>query len=155
GIGVVSLLAEAGNLWVGATTGLWQWKPSEPAHYAVALRNLNALLKSDDGPLLIGTPEGVRQLVGGQIQSFPSKNVGRPASAYRMLRDKDGGLWVGTLGRGLMHMPHERSDLFTQLNGLSGDVIRALYEDREGNVWVATNSGLDRFRDLAVTTMST
>ena len=30
-----------------------------------------------------------------------------------------------------------------------------LFEDREGNIWVATRNGLDRFRDLAVRTIST
>jgi signal transduction histidine kinase len=29
-----------------------------------------------------------------------------------------------------------------------------LYEDREGNIWVGTNEGLDRFRELPVTTLS-
>ena len=38
---------------------------------------------------------------------------------------------------------------FRDLTGLSGDVIFSLFEDREGNVWVATNGGLDRFRELA------
>ena len=29
-----------------------------------------------------------------------------------------------------------------------------LFEDREGNIWVATVDGLDRFRDFAVPTIS-
>src|SRR6185503_19887791 len=38
--------------------------------------------------------------------------------------------------------------------GLSGESVTALFEDREGNVWVATDDGLDRFRDFAVPTIS-
>jgi signal transduction histidine kinase/sugar lactone lactonase YvrE len=45
--------------------------------------------------------------------------------------------------------------VYTQANGLSGDYITRLFEDREGNIWVATKNGLDRFRDLAVRTIST
>jgi hypothetical protein len=29
-----------------------------------------------------------------------------------------------------------------------------LFEDREGNIWVATSGGLDRFRELSVPTIS-
>ena len=43
---------------------------------------------------------------------------------------------------------------FRESDGLSGDVIFSLFEDREGSVWVSTNGGLDRFRDLAVSTIS-
>ena len=39
-------------------------------------------------------------------------------------------------------------------DGLSGDIVMSLFEDREGNVWVATTGGLDRFRELPATTIS-
>src|SRR5262249_15276968 len=39
-------------------------------------------------------------------------------------------------------------------DGLSGDAVNAVMEDREGNIWVATTNGLDRFRDVAVSTLS-
>jgi len=46
------------------------------------------------------------------------------------------------------------TDLFERSDGLSGDFIERLFEDREGDIWVATLDGLDRFRDLAVPTIS-
>jgi signal transduction histidine kinase/sugar lactone lactonase YvrE len=39
-------------------------------------------------------------------------------------------------------------------DGLSGEDVYSLFEDREGNVWVSTIDGLDRFRDFAVTTFT-
>ena len=44
--------------------------------------------------------------------------------------------------------------MFAQSDGLSGEYIASLFEDREGNIWVATINGLDRFRDFAVATIS-
>ena len=38
--------------------------------------------------------------------------------------------------------------------GLSADFVETLFEDREGDIWVATIDGLDRFRDLSVHTLS-
>jgi signal transduction histidine kinase len=40
--------------------------------------------------------------------------------------------------------------VFGRSDGLSGDYIERLFEDREGNIWVATVDGLDRFRDFAI-----
>jgi ligand-binding sensor domain-containing protein len=57
-------------------------------------------------------------------------------------------------GPGLLHVHQGRTDLFARSDGLSGDFIQALFEDREGNIWVATSDGLDRFRDFAVPTIS-
>jgi len=45
-------------------------------------------------------------------------------------------------------------DVFSQADGLSGDFVSAIFEDREGNIWVATIDGLDRFRESAVATSS-
>jgi signal transduction histidine kinase len=65
-----------------------------------------------------------------------------------MLRDRDGNLWIGTVGQGLLRVHQGRTDQFTQSDGLSSNSVLALSEDREGNIWVVTTNGLDRFRDF-------
>ena len=83
---------------------------------------------------------------------FPTARQG--FRVLRMLRDRDGGLWVGPAGRGIVHLHQGRTDVFSQLDGLSGDDIYDLFEDLEGNIWVGTINGLDRFRELPVVTYS-
>ena len=78
----------------------------------------------------------------------------RPQQAARLLRDRDGGLWIGTTAGGLAHIHQGMTDVFAQLDGLSGNRIGAIFEDREGNIWVATTDGLDRFRDVTVASFS-
>src|ERR1700679_1325785 len=39
--------------------------------------------------------------------------------------------------------------------GLSGDNVGYIYEDKEGNLWVTTDRGVDMFRDLPVVTFAT
>ena len=43
---------------------------------------------------------------------------------------------------------------FSVADGLSGDFIRSIFEDREGSVWVSTSTGIDRFREFAIPTIS-
>ena len=71
-----------------------------------------------------------------------------------MLRDHDGGLWIAVYHAGLVHVHNGRADVFRQVDGLSSDEVVALFEDRENNLWVSTNNGLDRFRDTAVANFS-
>ena len=121
------------------------------------------LSRADDGRLLIGVSDaGLKQFVGDKIEAYPIRSATNPnallpdrdVDSNKLLRDRDGGLWIGTHERGLIHVHHGRTDVFTKSDGLSGDIICSLFEDREGNVWVATTRGLDRFRELPVTTIS-
>ena len=55
---------------------------------------------------------------------------------------------------GLLHLYQGRIDRFSVADGLSGDLVTSIFEDREGSVWVSTSTGLDRFREFAIPTIS-
>jgi signal transduction histidine kinase len=69
--------------------------------------------------------------------------------------DRNHSLWVGTESHGLYHIHDGVADHYGSANGLSGDTVGYIYEDREGNLWVTTDRGVDMFRDLPVLTFST
>jgi ligand-binding sensor domain-containing protein/signal transduction histidine kinase len=160
---VTALLDGAGNLWAGAQSGLWRWKPGPPRRYAMPPVQLTGLTAADDGGLLVAAyGQTIKHLSGEKVESYPVRDAVRPnnvlpdrdVNSNRLLRDRDGGLWIGTVERGLIHVHQGRTDFFRRSDGLSGDVILDLFEDREGDVWVATTGGLDCFRELPVTTIS-
>lgn len=83
--------------------------------------------------------------------------------AQSLLFDSAGALWVGTNGKGLRYVPASNSlgtlsladafghqEEFLVKNGLSADNILPILEDVDGNIWVGTRSGLDRFRPSAL-----
>src|SRR5262249_25886078 len=74
--------------------------------------------------------------------------------SYRLLVDRDGALWIGTVGEGLFRLYTGKIDHFARSDGLTGDSVWALFEDREGNVWVGTENGIDRFRERKLVTLS-
>src|SRR5271165_1904857 len=152
----------SGTLWAAAESGLWRMKPGPPRRYATPTE-LIGLSKGDDGRLLIAMHgAGMLQFVDDKVEPYPVRGAidsnkllsDRDIDSNRLLRDRDGGLWIGTVERGLIHVHNGRTDVFTQSDGLSGNVVLSLFEDREGNVWVATTGGLDRFRELPVATIS-
>ena len=157
GNGVTALHEDReGHLWAGGITGLWRWTPGPPRLYPLEnpKEEIYALSESDDGGILVATRSGITKLKNGRAEAYPL-----PARLQfqpnRLLRDRHGGLWIGTaVDVGLLHIHEGRTDLFTPADGLSGGAVSSLLEDREGNIWVSTLDGLDRFRVFAVPTMS-
>jgi signal transduction histidine kinase/ligand-binding sensor domain-containing protein len=72
-----------------------------------------------------------------------------------LLRARDGTLWVGTEKHGLYHVSPLGVDHYGSTEGLSGDMVNSLIQDREGSIWVTTGEGLDCFHIPKVVTLST
>lgn len=72
--------------------------------------------------------------------------------------DRDGSLWIGSgefvkrisFPESLINEPFQPNDsrieVFKPTDGLSGSAFDNILEDREGNIWIGTTKGLDRFR---------
>src|SRR4030095_1300017 len=86
--------------------------------------------------------------------AYPLPQSMRPFVSRVVLRDRDGGLWIGALGGGLAHIHQGITDEFAKSDGRSADAVLSLFEDREGTIWVATPGGLDRFHEAAVAPIS-
>ncbi len=157
GRGVLSLFEDSkGNLWASVDSGLWRWKPGPPKFYPFPGESdsIQGFAEDDEGATLFDVRGGIKRIVDGKIEDYPLPGYVSDFKAHRMLRDRDGGLWLGTISRGLVHVHQGRTDVFSAPGGLSGDYVGVVFEDREGDIWVATNSGLDRFRDFAVAAFS-
>jgi len=156
GRAVLSLYEDRqGNLWVSAETGVWRWTPGPPQQYSSSPPSVetNAFVEGDDGALLLATSDGLKQLVGDEMRSYTPPDVAAQFRPNRLLRTRDGSLWIGT-HEGLWHVHRGRTDQFGAVDGLSGSFISQVFQDREGTVWIATLDGLDRFREVAIPTIS-
>jgi signal transduction histidine kinase/ligand-binding sensor domain-containing protein len=153
GWGVASLLEDRnGNLWVGVKDGLWRWNSGLPKFYPLSEEpnGIHALAEEADGALLIGWRGGLYRFIDGKTQPCPVPGIWHQFQAKRILRDRDGGLWIATWNNGLLHVHQGKTDVFSAIDGLSADSVHTVFEDREGDIWVSTLEGLDRFRGLAV-----
>ena len=142
-----------GHLWVAAMTGLWRWDSGPPARHSMPEPVLS-LTEDEDGSLLLAMRGGLSRFIDGRLAPYPLP-AGTPTfSPTELFHDARGRLWIGTSDHGLVHLHGGRADIFGHSDGLSGDFVERIVADREGNIWVATLDGLDRFHDLAIHTIS-
>jgi signal transduction histidine kinase/ligand-binding sensor domain-containing protein len=72
-----------------------------------------------------------------------------------MIETRTGVLAAGTEGNGLYIVFHDGETMhFTRTNGLPSDFIECIFEDREGDLWVGTSSGLAMLHVSCVATVS-
>jgi signal transduction histidine kinase/ligand-binding sensor domain-containing protein len=153
---VASLYEDSdGSLWVGAATGIWRWRPGPPTRYlATPISRGGKMAQGDHGLGVIVALATVRQIIGRTVTDYPLHGVPMPLTAATVLRDRNGGLWIGTTAHGLVHSYGGKTSIFTHKDGLSSDQVNGVFEGREGSIWVATSEGLDQFRDLPITSLS-
>jgi ligand-binding sensor domain-containing protein len=77
---------------------------------------------------------------------------GAPIQA--LLGDKQGRLWIGTGGGGLLRLQNGRFTVFKNQNALPSDSITALAVDDEQRLWVGTERGLVIYQNNQFTHLS-
>lgn len=160
GGGVYSLFDDhTGNLWIGCSNGLYRWEGQGFRRYSAKdgpSQIVSPITETHDGSIIASSEAfDLVKLVGNTLQEY---RVGVSSGRLRtraILADRNGALWIGTNGQGLMHLHEDKVERLMSRDGLSGDTVISLFEDHEGNIWVGTERGLDQFRDLPVTTLST
>jgi signal transduction histidine kinase/ligand-binding sensor domain-containing protein len=156
-----------GNLWLAGEKEVSRWQPGSTTTYAVeGLRSAEgqsgelALAAKPNGGLWVGTNRhgpglGLQQWMQGASKPFSTPEFDSSTLEISTLYlDRENSLWVGTGNNGIYRIHDEEVDRFNTADGLSSDQISGFFEDREGDMWVATSKGIDCFRDLQVATYS-
>ena len=156
-----------GGFWVGGQTALVHWRAGVSQMYPIeGLKSnagdigINKLARGTNGSLWVGIAAagpglGLGKLSDGVLRPFVTPNFdGSKVSVYDMIVDRDGSLWVASLGRGIFRIRGDVVEHYGRTDGLSSDTVAALFEDKEGIVWAATTNGIDSFRDLRIVTFS-
>ncbi len=163
------LLDHSGTLWIGTTGGLHRWADNRLEAFTTAHglsgNYISALSDDGAGGIWIGTGRGLNHFLDGKIRIFNTADDasgygnanasagGLPHNDIRALHlDRQGTLWIGTSGGGLISF---RAGRFERLaERLSSDDIRAVYRDRHGVLWIGTNQEpLNRLKDGRVSVM--
>lgn len=155
-----------GNLWFGSSV-LCRWRPGSSSTYFddvlkqrrvgdgvtdVAAGPSGSLWATIDG---VGSELGVRYFSGGKWASYVVPGFdGAKVRSHALLIDRNQSLWIGTENDGFYRVHDGVADHYGSADGLSGNSVSFFYEDREGNLWVLTDGGVDMFRDTPVVSFS-
>jgi len=152
----IQTLARGGDLlWVGALDGAWAYRVAPDGALSVRAavpvarlsdRRISAIAPDRDGRAWIGTYNGLNSYdpATGVVERHPAVE-GYIAS---LLVDRRGRLWVSTFGHGIaVSAPAapgqpRRFRRIGLADGLPNSNVNRAVEDREGRIWVSTDSGL-------------
>ncbi len=127
----------------GFTRKVWQTQDGLPE------QTVQAFAQTPDHYLWIGTTGGLLRFDGARLTVFDVENTPQLGtnSVFSLMVSRDGSLWIGTEGGGLLRYAAGKFRVFGSQDGLSDGFVRALLEDRQGTIWVGTDNGLLRFVD--------
>jgi ligand-binding sensor domain-containing protein len=107
----------------------------------------NELLSSAD-KLLVSTLEGICSIRNQQLVNLPGM-PGKLKDVYVYFRDSKKRLWIGTEKKGIQLMVEgDTAHIATIYKSSTGILIQDISEDKQGNIWVSTGSGLIRISEM-------
>jgi signal transduction histidine kinase/ligand-binding sensor domain-containing protein len=163
------LVDSSGIIWFGSLTdGLFKYDPiNKPFKaYINQADDPNSISpggvfglfasKITPGKVYIGTRGHGINVFDNNDQSvkkvnFTSDNDMFGGSSRSIYEQKDGTIWIGTWGDGLIKMDQNYNEIKRyknnpeDKNSLINDQVRVIREDRSGKLWIGTNGGLDVF----------
>ncbi|MCB0583556.1 MAG: hypothetical protein KDD10_30025, partial [Phaeodactylibacter sp.] len=149
----------SGRIWIGTGKGGLAYidSPEEGIQPFAAYNQFQHLQKAgiwcflpDGSALWLGTNQGLYRLERekGITAEYSRRTGSLPFDEiYHIYKDKEGLFWLATKGGGLVRWDRSRGTYrqFTQEEGLSHNVIYAVYEDENEQLWLPSNHGLMRF----------
>jgi methyl-accepting chemotaxis protein/ligand-binding sensor domain-containing protein len=137
-----------GNIWAGVNNGLYRFNPSADKFEKITDAggpggaHVNSIAEGKDGVIYVGSYEGFFTLNGNTLTKYTKQqglSIDRINTVYC---DKKGMIWLST-DEGLNKFENGTFTVINQANtpGLTSNLISAVFEDSNGNFFVATGTG--------------
>lgn len=166
--------AADGAQWLASETRVLV-RPAGAARFVdtgIAVTPRASLAPGPGGAMWLSDAAGTRRIVAtarGRWRAGPPLAINPdPVGGTRMLFDGQGTLWETTWNSGVLQLEHAagaeggpagapagrtpalRRTAFDATQGLTSDQTHALLQDREGNLWIGTELGLDKLRRVPI-----
>ncbi|QOY90703.1 hybrid sensor histidine kinase/response regulator [Paludibaculum fermentans] len=141
-----------GTVWIRSSKRLLL-KQKAGTRFSAPLRNIPSngdfatLAAGKDGELFVPTDDGVWEFAHGQWRVTGQEQGLIAAATSAVLQDREGSLWIGLWGTGLSRwVGRNEWEGWTRAEGLSGEHVWKMARDLQGQLWVATDNGLNQMR---------
>lgn len=156
-----------GFIWFGTEDGLNRYdgynfkvfRHESDDSNSLADNTIWALMEDSKGFLWIGTKSGKLNRYDPVTESFTlyqlTPNIESISSIAALFEDRIGNIWIGTRTRGVYRLNPDSKEISnwnrndTIPSNLSFQSVRAITEDKSGNIIIATYSGLNKFNPSA------
>ena len=151
-----------GTIWIGtAEKGLFQFSPEKGEASLLQVpslksKRINCLLPLPNGSLLVGTKQGLFISQGdnsfGEVSLTPGHD-----EILALASGLKGRIWIGTERHVFKADPKDidangRIRPLEQLTVDGNNAVTALFEDRDGNLWIGEPEAIERYQDSAFIT---
>ncbi|MEM9338256.1 MAG: two-component regulator propeller domain-containing protein [Bacteroidota bacterium] len=169
--GAFSIIQDTqGFIWIGSYfNGVYRWDPNTELSghnfFQIGTHNTNLpskiirnIFEDTRGNIWLGTGDGLCKLTPEEAHSekpdfiiYQNDPYDRTTLSHNYIlpiyESRNGTLWIGTFGGGLNRLDREKGVFksYTEKDGLANNVIKAIQEDDNQNLWISTNKGLTRF----------
>ena len=138
------------NLWVGTTDGLVYHEIDNQLSNRLTQSNgltgneITTVFTDSKNVVWVGARgKGLTKIKGDKIEKVDLKSK---ITASSIVEDAKGYLWIGTEGKGVLVFNGDSIiNKYGANNGLLSDYISLLNVDDDGNIWIGTNKGLNKF----------
>ena len=143
---------ENGDVWVGTDNGVNIFD-GETGNVNVVIPSFSftnkkknngiySIFKDKNGAIYLGTDGGVFYAKNGKLAHINDGKHQNEERTYTIIADKKDRLWFGTK-QGVVVLNSDRKTFrtLTTDDGLPSDLIRALFSDKNGNIWIGTDGG--------------
>ena len=141
------------NLWAGRTNnGLFCYRDGPVATFAVeeglGHNMVRAIVEARNGEIVIGTDQGIHFFDGQSFRSMTTEQGLAENVVTSLAVGPDGGVWVGgTKGTVTKVLGSQRQRFDLGLAGMPNNLVCALTFDREGRLWIGSETGIDILED--------
>jgi ligand-binding sensor domain-containing protein/signal transduction histidine kinase len=141
------------RMWVGVKgLGVFQFAndkfiPLPADSVAGSLKDSHCILVDQQGRVWVGTGEDmVLCHEGDHWHRFQIPHNQVKSKVTALAEEPDGTVWAGSAGGGLIKFKDGKFSTVPANCGLAGNLIESLLTDREGSLWVGTDTALNQLR---------
>jgi signal transduction histidine kinase/ligand-binding sensor domain-containing protein len=143
-------------LWIATADGLTVFRMGQTSLFTreqgLPSNSVWSVYEDGTGRLSVVTANGLADYRNGRFELRETK-VNVESGTGATLRDSHGALWLAN--RGVKRVVNGKAEAFPANDTLANGVILCLFEDREGDIWLGSESnGVTVLRDPKITTYS-